>query len=106
MNFPILDWLPSRTKSREVITSFSKELAAGIEKSHEGKPSSLDSEKLGSRLLAAREEGLITQRQFRDNLNAAFVAGQENPQLLLTSTLYLLGKHPVCGCLWIPSDPS
>ncbi|KAL9106117.1 MAG: hypothetical protein Q9227_008817 [Pyrenula ochraceoflavens] len=45
-------------------------------------------------LLAAKMSGIITAKQFRDNLNVAFVAGQENPQLALISTLYLLGKHP------------
>jgi hypothetical protein len=28
-------------------------------------------------------------------LTVAFVAGQENPQLCMISTLYLLAKHPV-----------
>ncbi|KAF7596208.1 hypothetical protein BBP40_002740 [Aspergillus hancockii] len=53
---------------------------------------------LGARLLAARDHGVLTQKQFRDNLNVLFVAGQENPQLLLISILYLLAKHPEIQC--------
>lgn len=56
------------------------------------------SEKLGSRLFAARESGVLTHKQFRDNLNVVFVAGQENPQLAMLSALYLLGKYPVSTC--------
>ncbi|KAH8657512.1 cytochrome P450 monooxygenase [Tricladium varicosporioides] len=94
MNFPILDWLPHRKRAREAIEKFSEELAAGLNRTHEGISCSMSSEKLGSRLIAARDEGILTKRQFRDSLNAAFVAAQENPQLLLTSTLYLLAKYP------------
>ena len=51
------------------------------------------SDRLGCRLLAAHHEGLLSDQQLRDNLNVTFVAGQENPQLALISTMYLLGKH-------------
>jgi cytochrome P450 len=45
-------------------------------------------------LLVARASGLWTQKQFRDNLNVLFVASQENPQIALISTMYLLARHP------------
>jgi cytochrome P450 len=77
------------------VARFSEELASRLTDSHTEKTSISKSESLGSRLLAGLQEGRITQRQFRDNLNVTFVAGQENPQLSLISTLYLLGKHPV-----------
>ena len=46
-------------------------------------------------MLDATESGLWSDKQLLDNLTVAFVAGQENPQLCLVSTLYLLAKHPV-----------
>ncbi|CAG8983880.1 hypothetical protein HYALB_00005519, partial [Hymenoscyphus albidus] len=96
MNFPFLDRLPipSRIKARELVESFSQELDRTLTKSHEGTTPSLSSDKLGIRLLAARNEGLIDDKQLHDNLNVTFVAGQENPQLLLTSIMYLLAKYP------------
>jgi unspecific monooxygenase len=97
LNFPFFDReiIPSRKEARMAVVRFSEELASRLTDSHTEKASVSKSESLGSRLLAARQEGVITQRQFRDNLNVTFVAGQENPQLSLISTLYLLGKHPV-----------
>ncbi|QLI74154.1 Cytochrome P450-DIT2 [Metarhizium brunneum] len=49
--------------------------------------------KLCTRLLSARDSGQLTEKQFRDNLAVLFVAGQENPQLAILSTMYLLAKH-------------
>jgi len=97
LNFPFFDReiIPSRKEARMAVARFSEELSSRLIASHTEKVSESKSESLGSRLLAAREDGRITERQFRDNLNVTFVAGQENPQLSLISTLYLLGKHPV-----------
>ncbi|EFY94554.1 Cytochrome P450 CYP56F1 [Metarhizium robertsii ARSEF 23] len=50
--------------------------------------------KLCTRLLSARDSGQLTEKQFRDNVTVLFVAGQENPQLAILSTMYLLAKHP------------
>lgn len=97
MNFPLLDRLPipSRMRARELVRQFREELKNALLRSYEKTPASLDSDKLGSRLLAARESGSLSEKQFLDNLTVTFVASQENPQLLLISTLYLLAKHPV-----------
>jgi cytochrome P450 len=46
-------------------------------------------------MLDAAEAGLWSEKQLLDNLTVVFVAGQENPQLLMISALYLLAKHPV-----------
>ncbi|KAK3385790.1 cytochrome P450 [Podospora didyma] len=54
----------------------------------------------GSRLLAAREAGVLSKKKLLDNLTVTFVASQENPQLALISTLYLLAKSPN----FIPKD--
>ncbi|KAA8641753.1 uncharacterized protein ATNIH1004_010692 [Aspergillus tanneri] len=83
MNFPILDRLsaiiPCRMRARNMVKQFSAELEICI---RQGQPDTLDSPKsrnLGARLIAAKECGIITQKQFQDNLNVIFVAGQENP---------------------------
>lgn len=101
MNFPFLDRLPipSRVRARQLVNQFSDELGKGLLRNRDRKTCSMDSDELGSRLIAARDQGLITEKQFRDNLTVSFVAGQENPQLLLTSTMYLLAKHPVSSDL-------
>lgn len=44
-------------------------------------------------LLTARNDGRLTEAQFCENLTVLFTASQENPQLALLSTLYLLAKH-------------
>ncbi|KAF6841591.1 cytochrome p450 [Colletotrichum plurivorum] len=94
MNFPILDhprlhWLfPSRTRARQVVAQFKNELKSSL--AHQ-KPLS---DGLGARMLRAWETGLWDEKQLLDNLTVTFVAGQENPQLLMTSTLYVLAKHP------------
>nr|XP_036582854.1 cytochrome p450 [Colletotrichum truncatum]KAF6791750.1 cytochrome p450 [Colletotrichum truncatum] len=94
MNFPILDhpnlrWLfPSRTRARQVVAQFKNELKSSL--AHQ-KPVGVG---LGSRMLHAWESGLWDEKQLLDNLTVTFVAGQENPQLLMTSTLYVLAKHP------------
>lgn len=109
MNFPLLDrfaaFIPSRARARQLVKKFSDELETRVLKSHDandpdhhhqdGTDVLGKSECVGSRLIAARDSGMLTQQQFRDNLNVVFVAGQENPQLLLISTLYLLAKYPV-----------
>jgi unspecific monooxygenase len=98
MNFPVLDkfgsLIPCRVRARNTVKWFSAELEKCVTQGQDDQefPKSGD---LGTRLIAARDHGVLTQKQFRDNLNVLFVAGQENPQLLLISTLYLLAKHPV-----------
>ncbi|KAI1966578.1 cytochrome P450-dit2 [Ophidiomyces ophidiicola] len=98
MNFPVLDrlgvFIPSRLRARELVQRFSDELESRVLQSHRRMHGAPVSENVATRLIAARDSGTLTQQQFRDNLNVTFVAGQENPQLLLISILYLLGKYP------------
>ncbi|KAE8381569.1 cytochrome P450 [Aspergillus bertholletiae] len=94
MNFPVLDrfgmLIPCRVRARAVVKQFSVALEYSIRHGQRApKPSNL-----GARLIKARDDGVLTEKQFRDNLNVLFVAGQENPQLLLISMLYLLAKYP------------
>lgn len=100
MNFPVLDRLPfpSRTRARHLVNQFKQELRRALVTSHEHKSQShpaTSSGGLGQRMLEARDSGLWNDKQLLDNLTVAFVAGQENPQLCMISTLYLLAKHPV-----------
>ncbi|KAI0003454.1 cytochrome P450 [Xylariaceae sp. FL0662B] len=100
MNFPFLDRFPfpSRTRARRIVDSFKDELKRALLESHktpDPAESAVDrGPLLGKRLLDARESGQWGEKQLLDNLTVIFVAGQENPQLALISTLYLLAKHP------------
>ncbi|GAB1195497.1 hypothetical protein APSETT444_004756 [Aspergillus pseudonomiae] len=71
-----------------------EQFSAALERSVRHGQGSPQPANLGARLIAARDSGVLTEKQFRDNLKVLFVAGQENPQLLLISMLYLLAKHP------------
>ncbi|KAK3296576.1 Pyoverdine/dityrosine biosynthesis protein-domain-containing protein [Chaetomium fimeti] len=95
MNFPILDRFPfpSRTRARQVVDRFKNELKRALVESQKHSPLPA-SDGLGQRMLDARESGVWGEQQLLDNLTVAFVAGQENPQLCMISTLYLLAKHP------------
>ncbi|AEO57217.1 hypothetical protein MYCTH_2117759 [Thermothelomyces thermophilus ATCC 42464] len=99
MNFPVLDRFPfpSRTRARRTVDRFKHELRRAIVESHAKDAifaSAASSDGLGRRMLDARESGLWDEKQLLDNLTVAFVAGQENPQLCMISTLYLMAKHP------------
>ena len=114
LSFPFLDLLPvpSRKRARQLVRAFGDELVRTVR--HVGPPSKpgmshLSQEKAapreislqgsgpatpGQRLLAAHDQGLLTPLQLRHNLVSVFLAGHENPQLLLVSAMYLLAKHP------------
>ncbi|KAF4780302.1 cytochrome P450 [Colletotrichum scovillei] len=102
MSFPFLDRLPlkSRLAARRTVGLFKNELKRALQASHHmpvEKTSSLSDQsddKLGQRMLDARASGMWDEKQLLDNLTVSFVAGQENPQLLMISSLYLLAKHP------------
>ncbi|KAH6603631.1 Cytochrome P450 family protein [Trichoderma cornu-damae] len=95
MNFPFLDSLgfPSREKARRLASHFTDRLVAAVKESASKHEPDDTSTYLGDLLLAARKSGQLAEQQFRDNVTVAFVAGQENPQLGLLSTVYLLAKH-------------
>ncbi|KAK2060859.1 cytochrome P450 [Colletotrichum caudatum] len=99
LSFPFLDRLPlkSRLAARHTVSLFKNELRRALQASHHLQKTPLSeqpSEQLGKRMLEARASGLWDEKQLLDNLTVAFVAGQENPQLAMISTLYLLAKHP------------
>ncbi|KAG5997319.1 hypothetical protein E4U43_002670 [Claviceps pusilla] len=97
MNFPFLDnfGFPSRQRARELASHFTDQLVSGLEGTCIDDKTNDDAKnKLPRALLDARQDGTFTEQQFRDNVTILFVAGQENPQLSIISTLYLLAKHP------------
>ncbi|KAH0592486.1 hypothetical protein MHUMG1_09757 [Metarhizium humberi] len=97
MNFPFLDRLPfpSRTRARRLASDLTNQLALTLKHGAKGDTTSDNHQqnKLCTRRLSARDSGELTEKQFRDNVTVLFVAGQENPQLAITSTMYLLAKH-------------
>lgn len=90
MNFPILDKLPLslRLLARKVVREFRVYL--GLIASEAGKS---NGDFAFSKLLDALKSGLITEKQFIDNVVILMVAGHENPLLLILSLLFVLAKH-------------
>ena len=98
MNFPSLDrlGLPSRERARKLAAHFTDQLVAALKQSVTKKSEhSYKTNPLPAALLEARDRGTLTEQQLRDNITVLFVAGQENTQLAILSTMYLLAKHPV-----------
>nr|AOE45524.1 CYP56D2 [[Candida] oregonensis] len=91
MMFPFLDRLPiaCRKRAREAVHSFKKGYADQILEER----CSENNNRVGPRLAESFEVGEITEKQFQDNSIMALLAGHENPQLVLTSLLYILAKH-------------
>lgn len=91
MTFPFLDKLPipSRTRAREAVREFKRLFILLIQNGRLPE----NGNRLGPRLAESYEKGEITEKQFQDNAIIVMIAGHENPQMLLTSLLYVLGKH-------------
>lgn len=92
MNFPFLDSLPlkSRVAAHQSVKSFKKHYCQKI--INEITPENLP--RLGPVLATSYEHHEISEKQFQDNAIIVLVAGHENPQLLITSLLYVIAKHP------------
>jgi unspecific monooxygenase len=106
MSFPFLDALgiPQREEARQAARTFTDFIVKsvtevfqvrGLKTSPNDSVVSNLNGNLSRDLLKAFESGQISELQFRNNLTITFVAGQENPELALLSTLYLLAKSPV-----------
>jgi cytochrome P450 len=106
MSFPFLDTLgvPQREEARQAARTFTDFIVKSVKEVFQvGNPKISPNDSVASSLngnlsrdlLKAFESGQITELQFRNNLTITFVAGQENPELALLSTLYLLAKSPV-----------
>lgn len=94
MNFPILDKLPipSRIKAVKEVDKFREYFSEQVKLSQEMEGT--DKETAAFKLYTALKKNNITEKQFTDNAIIILIAGHENPQLLFTSLLYLLGKNP------------
>ncbi|CCH45673.1 Cytochrome P450 2C26 [Wickerhamomyces ciferrii] len=94
MNFPIFDQLPipSRIKAKEEVDKFREYFTQRVK--DEQLKNFANKSSAGYKLYEALQAGLITEKQFTDNAVIILVAGHENPQLLFTSLLYVLAKHP------------
>ncbi|KAK7538463.1 cytochrome P450 [Phyllosticta citribraziliensis] len=96
LNFPFLDLfnVPSRQRARILVRDFTTELCNTVLQSHQHNCHEKTNESLGCRMVDAYRTGILTEKQFRHNMISVFLAGHENPQLLLVSTIFLLGEHP------------
>lgn len=98
LNFPFLDLfpIPSRKRARRLADTFTNELCRAVLRGHRHGHVDPPADRLGCRMVQAYESRLLTERQFQDNMTSVFLAGHENPQLLLVSLIYLLGQNQVC----------
>ncbi|KAI8944193.1 Dit2 protein [Xylaria longipes] len=93
LNFPNLDQLPipSREEAKRLVGRFKTELASLVMQGHRHicQP---DSNNLGCRLLCSYENGQLSEYHLQQNSLITFVAGHENPMILLLSNLFILAE--------------
>ncbi|MFB6169777.1 MAG: cytochrome P450 [Haloarculaceae archaeon] len=90
------DWFPSPENVRyrrsvAVLDRLVEDIVAERRRESEG---DVAGEDLLARLLAARDEGVLSERLLRDELMTVLLAGHETTALALTYTFYLLSRHP------------
>lgn len=96
LTFPFLDSLPipQRQQSFKEVEKFRSILVNKVQdelvKNYQFEQTKFAS----SELIKAYNNNEIDYKQLSDNIVILLVAGHENPQLLLTTLLYLLAKHP------------
>ncbi|KAH5299589.1 hypothetical protein HBI12_197800 [Parastagonospora nodorum] len=96
LNFPLLDHfkLASREEARRLVNKFKKELCEKVLSGHQHKhEKGMESNHLGCRLVTAYEQGLINRYHLQQNCLSMFLAGHENPQILLLSLMRMLAEH-------------
>lgn len=95
LTFPFFDLfpLPSRKKAFKDVEEFRKELVSHVQehlvKNYQFEQTAF----VSSDLIRAFNNEVINYKQLTDNIVILLVAGHENPQLLLTTSLYLLAKY-------------
>jgi cytochrome P450 len=97
LNFPFLDYLPFQVRKlgRQLNRQFRTTLRTAIMKGHEHHAcNEKDNRSVACRLIGSHREGLLTDKALDDNFVSTFLAGHENPQLVLMSLMYLVGAHP------------
>ena len=97
LNFPFLDHLPipSRKRARDLVKTFRDQLCRTVCDGQKARSHDHAVDALAMRMVRARETGRWSEQQFQDNMISVFLAGHENPQLHLTSLMYILGKDQV-----------
>lgn len=93
MNFPIFDMfpIPSRLKTRKEVNEFREYFCDKIKAQQVANNANVKS--AGFQLYEALNNMNLEEKEFQDNAIIIMVAGHENPQLLLTSLLYVLAKN-------------
>ncbi|AEY98083.1 FAFR400Cp [Eremothecium gossypii FDAG1] len=96
MNFSFLDRLPipSRIRARQQVERFRSDLLQEVRRNLIINYKYEQTSYAASDLIRVYEHGEITEKQLTDNIVILMVAGHENPQLLLTTCLYMLAKYP------------
>ncbi|XBW37979.1 hypothetical protein QEN19_003564 [Hanseniaspora menglaensis] len=97
MAFPFLDNLPinSRKNTRRSIRSFKESLFLLVQQNLIANYKYEQETYLNpaANLIKNHKNGILTKDELLDNLAILLIAGHENPQLLLTSLIYILGKY-------------
>ncbi|KAH8708503.1 putative cytochrome P450 [Phaeosphaeriaceae sp. PMI808] len=96
LNFPLLDHfkIASREEVRRLVTKFKHDLCEKVLSGHQHKHNQeMKSNHLGCRLVTAYETGLIDRHDLQQNCVSLFLAGHENPQILLLGATKLLAEH-------------
>lgn len=95
LNFPFLDKLPlpSRQSAREEVSKFRKNLVDQVRENLMNNYLYEQTSFASSELIRNYNREKLNEKQLTDNIVIIMVAGHENPQLLLTTLLYMLAKH-------------
>ncbi|KAH9909601.1 Dit2 protein [Xylariomycetidae sp. FL2044] len=95
LNFPMLDHLhlPSREAAKRLVRGFNAEIARMVSQSHADGHCQSGSTNLGCRLVSALEQGVLSQHQFQQNCVITAIAGHENPQNFLLTSLFVLADN-------------
>ncbi|KAI0534592.1 Dit2 protein [Xylaria digitata] len=95
LNFPGLDrfHIPSRVEAKKLVKKFQAELTFLVIEGHKHRCQS-ESVGLGCRLISAYDDGKLSAYHLQQNILITFVAGHENPMILLLSSLFILAEKP------------
>lgn len=95
LTFPFLDRLPipERQKSFREVENFRNILVNKVQEELIKNYQFEQTKFASSELIKAFNNNIINYKQLSDNIVILLVAGHENPQLLLTTLLYLLAKY-------------
>ncbi|KAI0975715.1 Dit2 protein [Xylaria arbuscula] len=94
LNFPGLDrfYIPSREQAKKLVKKFKAELTSLVMEGHKHRCQP-DSVELGCRLLSAYGNGQLSEYHLQQNTLITFVAGHENPMILILSNLFVLADR-------------